>query len=163
GYWYLSRSVPERDGTLHFSGLQSEVRVYWDDRGVPHIEASHLDDLFFAQGYVTAQDRLWQLDLYRRVAEGRLAEVLGESQLEQDKFFRTLGFRQAAEASAATAGPEALRMAEAYAAGVTAYIDEVTSSRLLPIEFRLLGYEPEPWTVLDTLLVAKLMAFQLSV
>lgn len=162
GYWYLSRSVPERDGTLHFSGLQSEVRVYWDDRGVPHIEASHLDDLFFAQGYVTAQDRLWQMDLYRRVAGGRLAEVLGESQLEQDKFFRTLGFRQAAEASAATAGPEALRMAEAYAAGVTAYIDEVTSSRLLPIEFRLLGYEPEPWTVIDTLLVAKLMAFQLS-
>lgn len=162
GYWYLSGSLPVRDGTIYLSGLRGEVRVYWDERGVPHIEAAHADDLFFAQGYVTAQDRLWQMDIYRRVAGGRLAEIMGESQLEQDMFFRTLGFQQAAEASLEVAEPEALRMAEAYAAGVTAYIDHVTGSRLLPIEFRLLGYEPEPWTVTDTLLMAGLMAYQLS-
>lgn len=162
GYWYLTRSLPMRDGTIHMTGLRGEVRVYWDERGVPHIEAANADDLFFAQGYVTAQDRLWQMDIYRRVAGGRLAEIMGESQLEQDMFFRTLGFQQAAEASLEVAEPEALRMAEAYAAGVTAYIDEVTDSGLLPIEFRLLGYEPEPWTVSDTMLMAGLMAYQLS-
>lgn len=162
GYWYLSGSLPERDGSVYLPGLRGEVRVYWDERGVPHIEAAHADDLFFAQGYVTAQDRLWQMDVYRRVASGRMAEILGESQLEQDMFFRTLGLRQAAEASVAAADPEALRMAEAYAAGVTAYIEHVTGSRLLPIEFRLLGYEPEPWTAVDTLLLARLMAYQLS-
>ncbi len=162
GYWYLSGSLPERDGTVHLPGLRGEVRVYWDERGVPHIEAANAEDVFFAQGYVTAQDRLWQMDVYRRVAAGRMAEILGESQLEQDMFFRTLGFRQAAEASLAAADPEALRMAEAYAAGVTAYIEHALGSRLLPIEFRLLGYEPEPWTPVDTLLLARLMAFQLS-
>lgn len=162
GYWYLAGSLPQREGTVYLNGLRSEVRVYWDERGVPHIEASYPEDLFYAQGYVTAQDRLWQMDIYRRVAAGRMAEILGESQLEQDKFFRTLGFRQAAEASVAAASPEALQMAEAYAAGVTAYIEHVTGTRLLPIEFRLLGYEPEPWTVVDTLLIARLMAYYLS-
>lgn len=161
-YWYLAGSVPQREGTVHLSGLRSEVRIYWDERDVPHIEATYPEDLFFAQGYVTAQDRLWQMDLYRRVAAGRMAEILGESQLAQDMFFRTLGFRRAAEASLAAADPEALQMAEAYAAGVTAYIEHVTGTRLLPIEFRLLGYEPEPWTVVDTLLIARLMAYFLS-
>lgn len=162
GYWYLSGSLPDRDGTIHLTGLKGEVRVYWDERGTPHIEATRADDLFFVQGYVTAQDRLWQMDVYRRLAGGHLAEILGESELPQDMFFRTLGFRQAAEASIATADPEALMMAEAYAAGVTAYIEHVTGNRQLPVEFRLLGYEPEPWTVVDTLLIARLMAYQLS-
>ncbi|OUN01164.1 MAG: hypothetical protein BAA04_13240 [Firmicutes bacterium ZCTH02-B6] len=162
GYWYLSRSAPPRQGTLYLTGLQSEVRVYWDDRGVPHIEAANLQDLFFAQGYVTALDRMWQMDLYRRLAAGRLAEVVGESMLEQDRFFRTLGFRRAAEESVALATPEARLMAEAYAAGVTAYIEQARQQGTLPIEFRLLGYVPEPWQPTDSLLIARLMAYYLS-
>ncbi|MFS8664859.1 MAG: penicillin acylase family protein [Limnochordales bacterium] len=162
GYWYLSRSAPPRQGTLHLAGLQSEVRVYWDERGIPHIEAANLHDLFFAQGYITAQDRLWQMDLFRRVAAGRLAEVAGETALDQDRFFRTLGLAQAAAASLELAEPETLAMVQAYAAGVTAYIRQIRESGLLPIEFRLLGYTPEPWTPTDTLLVARLMAYYLS-
>jgi len=162
GYWYLTASLPPREGTIWLAGLRSEVRIYWDERGVPHIEAAYPEDLFFAQGYVTAQDRLWQMDVYRRTAAGRMAEILGESSLEQDMFFRTLGLRQAAEASLALATPEARQMAEAYAAGVTAYIEHVKGTRLLPIEFRLLGYEPEPWTAVDSLLIARLMAYYLS-
>src|SRR5690625_2869072 len=163
GYWYMSRSVPQQSGTLDLAGLRSEVRVYRDDRGVPHIEAANVHDLFFAQGFVTAQDRLWQMDLFRRVAGGRMAEILGEAELEQDTFFRILGFREAAAKSLAVIEDEARQMGEAYAAGVSAYIDQVTDgSETLPIEFRLLGYTPEPWTVEDSLLVGRLMAYQLS-
>ncbi|HEY8418215.1 MAG TPA: penicillin acylase family protein [Limnochordales bacterium] len=162
GYWYLSRSTPQRQGTVHLAGLRSEVRVYWDDRGVPHIEASNLHDLFFAQGYVTAQDRLWQMDMYRRWAAGRLAEVVGEPALDGDRFFRTLGLQQAAAASLAAASPEARAMLEAYAAGVTAYIQQAIERGALPIEFRLLSYVPEPWTPTDSLLVARLLAYHLS-
>lgn len=162
GYWYLSRSAPPRQGTLYLTGLKSEVRVYWDDRGIPHIEASNLQDLFFAQGYITAQDRMWQMDLFRRMAAGRLAEVVGESMLDQDRFFRTLGFQRAAEESMAQATPEARLMAEAYAAGVTAYIEQAKERGTLPIEFRLLGYVPEPWQPTDSLLIARLMAYYLS-
>lgn len=162
GYWYMSRSLPQRAGNIALPGLHGEVRVYWDERGIPHIEAANVHDLFFAQGFVTAQDRLWQMDLYRRVAGGRMAEVLGESELEQDKFFRTLGFREAAEKSLAVVDPEAKLMAEAYAAGVTAYIEQMTEAGMIPIEFRLPGYTPEPWTVTDSLLIGRLMAYQLS-
>lgn len=163
GYWYMSRSVPQQAGTLELPSLHSEVRVYRDERGVPHIEAADVHDLFFAQGFVTAQDRLWQMDLFRRVAGGRMAEILGESELEQDKFFRILGFREAAKRSLAVVDGEALEMGEAYAAGVSAYIEQVTEGdEMLPIEFRLLGYTPEPWTVEDSLLVGRLMAYQLS-
>lgn len=163
GYWYMSQSVPQQSGTLELSALRGEVRVYRDERGIPHIEASNVHDLFFAQGFVTAQDRLWQMDMFRRVAGGRMAEVLGESELEQDKFFRILNFRGAAAKSKEVIGPEAFEMGEAYAAGVSTYIEHVTSGQAtLPIEFRLLGYTPEPWTMDDSLLVGRLMAYQLS-
>ncbi|MBO8142674.1 MAG: penicillin acylase family protein [Firmicutes bacterium] len=162
GYWYLIRSVPPREGTIVVPGLSGEVRVYRDDRGVPHIEATTAQDLFFAQGFVTAQDRLWQMDLYRRIAGGRLAEVLGESFLDQDRFFRTLGFHEAVQKSLDLADAESRVMLEAYAAGVTAYIDQARSSGLLPVEFRLLGYAPDPWTPEDSLLIGRLIAYQLS-
>lgn len=163
GYWYMTRSVPQRAGTLQLAGLQGEVRVYRDDRGIPHIEAANVHDLFFAQGFITAQDRLWQMDLFRRIPAGRLAEILGEGELEQDKFFRTLGFREAAAKSMAIIDDEARIMGEAYAAGVNAYIDQVTAGEaMLPIEFRLLDYTPERWTLEDSVLVGRLMAYQLS-
>lgn len=162
GYWYISRTQPQRAGSVHLAGLGSEARVYWDERGIPHIEATDVHDLFFAQGYVTAQDRLWQMDLFRRVAGGRMAEVLGEAELEQDKFFRILGLRQAADKSLAVINDEARTMGEAYAAGVTAYIEQAVEDGTLPVEFRLLGYTPEPWTVEDSVLVGRLMAYQLS-
>lgn len=163
GYWYMTRSVPQQAGTLELPGLRGEVRIYRDERGIPHIEAANVHDLFFAQGFITAQDRLWQMDLFRRVPAGRLAEILGESELEQDKFFRSLGFRQAAAKSIAAIDDEARIMGEAYAAGVNAYIDQVVrGEEMLPIEFRLLDYTPEPWTLEDSVLVGRLMAYQLS-
>lgn len=162
GYWYMNRTVPPREGTLQPGGLHGEVRVYWDERDVPHIEASHIDDVFYAQGFITARDRLWQMDLFRRVAAGRLAEVIGESELEQDKFFRILGFEHAVEPSLNLLEPETRAALEAYAAGVTAYIDEAIENGTLPFEFRLLGYTPEPWTPTDSLLMGRLIAYQLS-
>ena len=96
-FWRIRASLPQMDGTIQMAGLSAPVEVRRDGRGVPHLRASSLEDLFFAQGYVTAQDRLWQMDLSRRLAEGELAEIFGERTLRLDIENRTLGFRQAAE------------------------------------------------------------------
>jgi penicillin amidase len=124
---------------------------------VPHIFARDTHDLFFVQGYVTAQDRLWQMDLYRRAAEGRLAEVLGEPALESDRFMRTLGLGRAAQLDLSTISDEARGLLEAYMEGVNKFL--LRHGESLPIEFTILGYRPEPWTPLDTLAIAKLQLY----
>ncbi len=160
GYFWL-RSVaraalPQLDGTRAVQGLQAPVQVVRDKEGVPHITASSLDDLFFAQGYVTAQDRLWQMDASRRFAAGELAEILGSSMVEQDIDQRVLGLRQVAERSAAALSPRDRAYFEAYARGVNAYIDSHRGR--LPLEFRILGYTPRPWKVEDSFLVGAMMS-----
>jgi penicillin amidase len=95
----LHRAVPQTEGTLKVEGLQAEVKVYRDKNGVPHIEAQNTHDLYIAQGYITAQDRLFQMDLSRRQASGTLSEVVGKAAVDKDKFFRAFGLRRAAEAS----------------------------------------------------------------
>src|SRR5450432_1648776 len=140
--------------SLKIAGLQDRVTIRRDERGIPYIQAGNDHDLYFAQGYVTASDRLWQMDIFRRNARGELAEILGTGALEEDKRHRTLGFAQVAEAEAAQASPQAREILEAYAAGVNAYIAAL-DAKSLPPEFQLLQYKPKPWRTADSLLVVK--------
>ena len=156
---------------VNLEGLESEVKVVWDRWGVPHIYASSEEDLFRVEGWVHASLRLFQMDLYRRVAEGRLSELVGEKGLETDVFIRTLGLHRAIDASLrlmeekAASDPNVaatLRALEAYAEGVNAYILWAKRTGSLPVEYRLLGADPEPWTVKDSLAIAKLLSLMLS-
>ncbi len=162
GYAVARRSLPTISGELQLAGLSTPVTVYRDERGVPHIEASSLHDLYMAQGYVTAQDRLWQMDLSRRAAAGRLSEVMGESQLKTDRFMRTLNLVRAAEESVKSYEPWAKELLDAYAAGVNTYVEQAITSGKLPIEFTILGYKPEPWSIADSAIIGKFMAYDLG-
>ncbi|MFQ6000591.1 MAG: penicillin acylase family protein [Anaerolineae bacterium] len=158
GYLLLRRSFPMVEGTIQVPGLKAPVEVYRDKWGVPHIYAQNVEDLFFAQGYVTAQDRLWQMEFNRRVGSGTLSEVLGEATLETDQFIRTIGWKRVAEEEAANLDEETRTILEAYAAGVNAFIDEAN----LPPEFLILGFKPDPWTPADTIAWGKVMAWDLG-
>jgi penicillin amidase len=151
--------------TSTLTGLRDRVTVRRDERGIPYIEAKNDDDLYFAQGYVTASDRLWQMDLLRRTERGELAEILGpgpnNAALEQDKQHRTLGLGQVVEAEVARAPARARELLEDYARGVNAYIGSL-DAKTLPPEFQILQYKPKPWTPADSLLVGKLFAEALS-
>jgi penicillin amidase len=159
-YWLARASLPQLDGAIQVAGLSAPVEVLRDARGVPHLRASSLQDLFFAQGYVTAQDRLWQMDLSRRLAEGELSEVFGERTLRLDLENRTLGFRQVSQRALAELSPEARAPLTAYANGVNAFI--ASHRDRLPLEFLLLNYQPRPWTEVDSLGVALNMAKTLN-
>jgi penicillin G amidase len=131
-------------GTLKLKGLQKAVKVLRDEWGIAHIYAETQDDLFFAQGLVAAQDRLWQLDLWRRVGEGKLAEVLGERAIERDRFARLLRYRGDMKAEWEAYAPDAKPIIEAFVRGVNAWIEQTKDK--LPIEFQLTGTRPESWT-----------------
>jgi penicillin amidase len=164
GWWLCSATraaLPQLDGSLAVAGLSAPAKVVRDQHGVPHISATTMNDLFFTQGYVTAQDRLWQMDMARRVAGGQLSEILpprlfGEGVLKLDRQQRILGLRIMAEQAIASLDSEKRGYFEAYARGVNAFIDTHRNSP--PPEFRLLRYEPRPWTVLDSYLVGAQMA-----
>ncbi len=155
-----TRSFPDYEATLTGSELREDVYIYRDDYGVPRIEATNEYDAFFSIGVVHAQDRLWQMELSRRVGQGRLAEILGPDALDIDKLFRTFGFVSVVEKTLQELEPELLRILEGYAAGVNHIIN--TSKGKFPIEFDVLQFEPEPWEPLHTLLISKLMAYELS-
>src|SRR5215472_11482580 len=144
-------ALPQLDGTIHLAGLNAPVTVMRDSLGVPSIEAAGVEDLFYAQGYVTAQDRLWQMDMTRRFASGDLSEVLGPAYVKVDREQRILGLRQVAERIAANLPAEQRAHFEAYARGVNAYIEQ--HRKTLPLEFRFLMYFPHVWTVEDSVLV----------
>ena len=150
-WWYVYRPLPQLDGCLVLPGLRAEVTVERDNWGVPHIRASSAEDLAEAQGYVLAQDRLWQMDLLRRAARGQLSEVLGPATLSIDKDFRKLNFGRAAETDWGMMSPDVRTILEAYARGVNSFIEQ--HSRHLPIEFTLLHYKPQPWQPTDTLML----------
>jgi penicillin amidase len=147
-YRSLRASLPEGDGTLAVAGLSAPVELRRDAHGVPTIVARSDRDAFFAAGYVHAQDRLWQLELQRRLVDGRLSEVFGRTSINEDIWLRTLGLRAAARASWQTLTPEAQESLQAYAAGVNAWL---ATHRDLPPEFGILGIKPEPWSVYDSL------------
>lgn len=161
-YVYITRAHPTIDGEVQLSGLQETVEVIRDENGVPHIQANNEDDLYIAQGYIQAQDRLFQMDLSRRQASGRLSEVVGEAALNNDKYFLTLGLRRAAEASYEEYSTSAKNVLAKFAEGVNLYIDELRENGKWPIEFTILGYEPEAWTPIDSLTIGKYMAFDLG-
>jgi len=160
GYHLASKALPQLDGQLQVNGLKARVTVTRDSHGVPTIEAATLDDLFFAQGYVTAQDRLWQMDVMRRFGSGELSEILGEQTLELDREQRVLGLRAAAKKSLAMASARDRSFFEAYARGVNAF--STPHGDRLPIEFRILGYKPKPWTAEDSVVIANQMVKDLN-
>jgi penicillin G amidase len=159
-YYVVHSALPQLDGQLPVSGLSAPVTITRDSHGVPTIEAAMLDDLFFAQGYVTAQDRLWEMDVMRRFASGELSEVLGSDTLQHDREQKILGLRAAARKSLEMASLRDRGFFEAYARGVNAYIS--THGRRLPIEFRILGYAPKPWTPEDSFVIANQMVKDLN-
>jgi len=151
------RPLPTIDGDYRLIGLEQRAEVLSDAYGVPHVFAQNAHDLFYLQGYVTAQDRLFQMDLYRRAGAGRLAEVLGEPALDADRQMRTYGLARAAAAEPGILREETRAMLAAYADGVNKLLEQRGES--LPIEFLILGYRPERWTPLDSVVVAKLQAY----
>lgn len=144
-------------------GLSNEVLVYRDSWGVPHIYAKSEADLFYAFGYVQAQDRLWQMDFMRRLCEGKLSEVVGEPVYEMDVFYRIIGLHRAAEETwnyLKQNDPELADLVQAFTDGVNAYIEQNMDN--LPLEFKLLGYKPEPWTPVDSLTIGKFIGWGLT-
>src|SRR5882757_11313933 len=157
-HWFhqtMSDSLPQLDGSVAIPGLSAPVIIQRDAHGVPHIRAASLDDLVLAQGFVTAQDRLWQMDSLRRHASGTLAEILGPSLLAHDRLQRTLLIRASADRAITTLPPDQLHLLERYAAGVNASMNLQRAH--LPLEFRLLRYQPAPWTPRDSLLIGLVM------
>ncbi|TWT04175.1 penicillin acylase family protein [Planococcus sp. CPCC 101016] len=159
---YIGKSKPLIEGEAAVAILESDVTVIRDEIGVPHIQAATDADLYRAQGYVQAQDRMFQMDLSRRQASGTLSEVIGADAVDTDKFFRTFSLRDAAEKSWAGYDAEAKQVLEWYAEGVNAYIEKAKENGSLSFEFALLGYEPSEWTPVDSLTIGKFMAYDLG-
>jgi penicillin amidase len=151
---YLTRSsYPKTSGEVTLNGLNSPVDIYRDSYGIPHIYAQTSHDLFFAQGYVHAQDRFWQMDFWRHIGSGRLSEMFGESQLDTDIFLRTLGWARIAPQELDAMPADELALMQAYADGVNAYLADHKGAAL-SFEYAILklltpGYSPEPWQPLN--------------
>jgi len=160
GWLWLMSPLPRLSGRIELAGLSQPVSISRDEHGVPHLRAASRDDLWFALGFVHAQDRFAQMELMRRVGSGRLAEAVGPAGLASDRFMRTLGLRRLAEATLPHLDPATRAGLEAYAAGVNAWLAQPTRS--LPLELTLLGVRPEPWQPADSLVWHKLMALNLA-
>lgn len=146
---------------LKIEGLKQEVTVRRDGRGIPYIEAKNDDDLYFAQGFVMASDRLWQMDLLRRVSRGESAEIFGRATLEEDKRWRKLGFARIADETILQIPAQYRTALENFARGVNAYIATL-DDKTLPVEFRILQYKPSQWKPTDTICIGKILADGLS-
>ncbi len=159
GWLYLRGSLPTTSGTVRVAGLSGPVEIVRDANGVPHIFGGTDLDAVFGLGYVHAQDRMWQMEMNRRIGNGRLSEVLGDATLDIDKYQRTMGYRRVSITAWDAISPEGQATLNAYAAGVNAWIDE---GHRLPPEFIVLGFKPEPWTVYDSLVWMKMMQYDLG-
>ncbi len=159
GAIYVWQSLPQLDGTIKVAGPGGSIDVVRDGYGVPHIYATTPEDAAFALGFVHAQDRLWQMEVNRRIGSGRLAEILGPAALDTDRFLRTLGVRRVAEANLAKIDPESRRLLQAYSQGVNAFL---ATNPVLPPEFLLTGARPEPWSPVDSVVWGKMMAWDLG-
>jgi penicillin amidase len=159
------KSFPQIDGNIQLDGLDAPVDIYRDNMGIPHIYASTSHDLFFAQGYVHAQDRFWQMDFYRHVGEGRTAEMFGEGQVDDDKFLTTLGWRKDGKKEYEAFTAETKATLNAYADGVNAYLKD-HNGEAVSLEYAILkllspDYKIEPWSPLDTVAWSKALAWDL--
>ena len=159
------RSFPQVTGEIKLPELDAPVEVIRDSFGVPHIYASTTHDLFFAQGYVQAQDRFWQMDFWRHQATGRLSELLGANALEIDRYLQTLGWERIARREVEALDPNSRLILESFSAGVNAYLQSHTGSEV-SLEYAFLGlinrgYEPKPWEPIHSLAWGKAMAWDL--
>jgi len=161
GYWWARGSLPVLDGQLTLPGLHAPVQVLTDAHGVPAVYALDQADAWFTAGALHARDRLWQMELYRRVTYGRLSEVLGDTAIDVDKRFLTLGLRDAAGLEWERAAPNVRVALERYAAGVNAAAAQLVG-RQRPLEFQLLRFTPAPWEPIDSLAVGRLLIWRLA-
>ncbi|HEY5891292.1 MAG TPA: penicillin acylase family protein [Acidimicrobiia bacterium] len=166
GFLTVRASFPQLNGEVEVTGLGTEVQVIRDEYGIPHIYASTVSDLFRAQGYVEAQDRFFQMDFWRHIGSARLSEMFGDSQVETDKFLRAFDFAGTAEVELEMMSEQARNILEWYSAGINAYLVDHQGASL-SLEYAILplsapGYEPEPWSPVDTLTWAKVMSWDLS-
>jgi len=165
-YWFTRQAIPKASGSVKVPGLSQSVEIVRDEFGVAHIYAHTTEDLFFAQGYVHAQERFWQMEFERRTASGRLSEIFGESTLSTDKYLRHFGYHELTSQSYAMLDEEGRRVVDAYTAGVNAYIVDRKPAQL-GLEFALLGLqgvkiEVEPWTPVDSMIWAEMMIYDQS-
>jgi penicillin amidase len=162
GYTYISlrRALPQTDGTLALPGLTDEVRVVRDEWGTVHIYAENEHDLFFTQGFTTAQDRMFQMEVFRRAPSGRMAEIVGDRALFNDTFNRNLQLRQTAERIWEQMDDDSKIILQAYTDGINAYLEEHKNA--LPIEYKVLMFKPELWTPIDSLAWGNAISLQLS-
>ncbi|MDD2923864.1 penicillin acylase family protein [Rhodoferax sp.] len=159
-FWYVNTKLPQRSGELALSRLKAPVSVRYDERGVPHIKASHEGDLYRALGYVHAQDRLFQMEMVRRLAQGELSEILGPKLVKTDRLFRTLRLREHAAKVAATLDPQSpsVQALSAYLDG----INQFQASHPAPMEFDLMGIPKRPFTLQDTVAVSGYLAYSFA-
>jgi penicillin G amidase len=157
GAWQAGRTrfTSKINGKLKIEGVKASVEIIRDKWGIPHIFAQNSDDLFFAQGFVQAQDRFWQMELNRRIGSGRIAEIVGEAALEADRLIRRYGLREAAHYDYAHADEDEKQILHAFANGVNAFL----KLKKLPVEFSILRYTPEEWSAIDSLTWLKVLAF----
>lgn len=155
------RSFYPTSGNISAAGIKSPVKVYFDEFGVPQILAENEDDAYFTLGYVHARDRLWQMDLARRLAEGRLAEIFGRGAISFDKLFRTIGISRFSYNWYNLLSPKSKQILDSYVKGVNKFIE--TNYDNLPVEFDALNYKPEPWKAEHSLMITRLMAWDLNI
>jgi penicillin amidase len=161
GWFYLSGLLPDIDGSIVTSGIEKKTQITRDKWGVPHIKAENAKDAYFALGFTIAQDRLFQMELQRRLAKGELAEILGPGLVDVDKMFLSLMLNHRAEAYLAEdqkINPEALKLLDAFLKGVNHFIDLGS----LPVEYTLLGFKPEPFTRLDSVAIMGYVAYSFA-
>ncbi len=156
---YFRNSIPKADGKTILEGLIADVRIVTDTWGVPHVFAQNENDLFFACGYAHAQERMWQMELSRRAGFGRLSEIFGKETLERDKIVRNFGLKEAASKDLEMLSPEMKDLLISYSQGVNSWINSRRFN--WPPEFLFLRYRPEPWSIMDSLIIKELMALLL--
>lgn len=163
GFWKNNTTLDKIPEVLDFNGLTDKVIVRWDKRHVPHIFANSNYDLYFMQGYLTARDRLWQMEFQTHAAAGRLSEIIGERTLQYDRFHRRIGLQYAAEKSLQLTmeNQQSREALEAYSSGVNEYIRNLEQKNF-PLEYKILNYKPEKWTPLKCMLLLKSMAWDLT-
>jgi len=159
-YAFTRRPLPKTKGKLHLQGLHEPVEVFTDSYGVPHIYAHNEDDVYFAQGYMHAQERLWQMEINRRVGSGCLSELFGSIAIETDRFCRRLGMHRSSVEEEKRLSVHSRRVLEAYALGVNTFLEN--NAKRLPVEFTLLGFQPAPWSPVDTIQWSKVMGWNLG-
>ena len=159
-YIWARGSLPMMDGTVELAGITAPIRITRDRNAVPHIYAESVEDVMFGLGFAHAQDRLWQMEINRRIGAGRLSEVLGAATVGTDRFLRTLGVRRAAERTYDALDQETRSVLDSYTAGINAFI--AARDAPLPPEFLILRHQPEPWEPQDSLVWGKMMAWDLA-